>query len=69
MVWSTNHDVLLCREILVIELYRYTVGTRERGQAWDKVASALNLVEGLRFAVDHRHRIRIRQKGNSCQHL
>ena len=52
MVWSTSHDVLLCREILVIEPYRYKVGTRERGQAWDKVASALNLVEGLRFLVD-----------------
>ena len=28
--------------------------TRERGQAWEKVASTLNLVEGLRFVVDQR---------------
>ena len=54
MVWSTNHDVLLCREILVVEPYRFKAGTRERGQAWDKVASALNSVEGLRFVVDQR---------------
>ena len=54
MVWSTNHDVLLCREILVVEPYRFKAGTRERGQEWDNVASALNLVEGLRFVVDQR---------------
>ena len=54
MVWSTNHDVLLGREILVVQPYRFKDGTRERGQAWDKVASALNLVEGLRFVVDQR---------------
>ena len=55
VVWSTNHhNVLLCREILVVEPYRFKAGTRERGQAWDKVASALNLVEGLRFVVDQR---------------
>ena len=54
LVWSTNHDMLLCREILVVEPYRFKVGTRERGQAWDKVSCALNLVEGLRFVVDQR---------------
>ena len=54
MVWSNSHDLLLCREILVTEPYRYKVGTRERGQAWDTVANALNAVEGLRFVVDRR---------------
>ena len=54
MVWSKSHVVLLCREILVTEPYRYKVGTRERGQAWDKVGNALNAVEGLRFVVDQR---------------
>ena len=54
MVWSTNHDVLLCREILITEPYRYKAGTRERGQAWDKVAQALNSIEGVRFVVDQR---------------
>ena len=46
--------MLLCREILVAEPYRYKVGTRERGQAWDEVASALNLVESLHFVDDKR---------------
>ena len=54
MVGSTSHDVLLCRKILVIEPYRYKVGTIEREQPWDKVASALHLVEGLHFVVDQR---------------
>ena len=46
MAWSTDHDVLLCREILVTEPYRLKIGTLEREQAWDKVANALNSVEG-----------------------
>ena len=46
--------MLLRREILVVKPYRFKVGMRERGHAWDKVASALNLVEGLRFVVDQR---------------
>ena len=54
MVWSTNHAVLLYREILVIEPYRFKIGTREGGQAWGKEASALKLVEGLSFVVDQK---------------
>ena len=54
MVWSSEHDVLLCREILVTEPYKFKVGTRERGQAWDKVARELNTIEGVRFVVDQR---------------
>ena len=46
--------MLLCREILVVEPFRFKAGTKERGQAWDKVASVLNLVEGLHFVVDQR---------------
>ena len=36
------------------EPYRYKTGTRERGQAWDKVAQELNLIEGICFVVDQR---------------
>ena len=54
MVWSTNHDVLLCREILIAEPYRYKAGTSERSQVWDKVAQALNSIEGIHFVVDQR---------------
>lgn len=54
MTWSDQHDILLCREVLVEEPYRFKSGTRERGQSWDKVANALNAQENIRFSVDQR---------------
>ena len=54
MVGTEKHDVLLCREILVIEPYRFRTGTREKGQAWDKIAKNLNCIEGSRLVVEQR---------------
>ena len=54
MVWTSEHDELLCREILVEEPYRFKLGTRERGQCWDKIASSLTRLESPRFWVDQR---------------
>ena len=54
MVWTREHDVLLARELLVAKPFSFKFGSRERGQAWDKVAEALNLVQHLRFNVDQR---------------
>ena len=44
MIWTKDHDVLLCREILAEEPYQYKHGSRERGKSWDKIADALNRV-------------------------
>ena len=54
MVWSKEHDILLCREILVTHPYQFKYGSRERGQCWEKIANALNLVESPKFVVDQR---------------
>ena len=54
MVWAKQHDVMLAREILVARPFAFKFGSRERGQAWDKVAEALNSVQQLRFNVDQR---------------
>ena len=54
MVLTEKHDVLLCREILVQEPYKYKAGTRERVHTWDKIAHTLNMTVGMRFAVDQR---------------
>ena len=54
MVWTTKHDVALCREILVVEPYKYKVGSREKGQSWDRIATALNSLVEPRFSVDQR---------------
>ena len=42
MAWTYDHDILLCREILVEEPYKFKTGTRDRGQAWEKIANNLN---------------------------
>ena len=42
MSWTTAHDVALCCEILVLEPYRFKIGSRERGQCWDSIAENLS---------------------------
>ena len=54
MVWTKDHDVLLIREILVFRPFTFKFGSRERGQAWDKIADTLNTVQQVRFSVDQR---------------
>ena len=54
MTWTEEHDILLCREILVEEPYNFKHGSRERGRCWDRIAEALNSVEQPKFIVDQR---------------
>ena len=55
MSWTIAIDVALCREILVLEPYKYKVGSRERGQCWDSIAKNLNSVScHHKFSVDQR---------------
>ena len=54
MTWTPAHDVLLCREILVEEPFKFKHGSRERGQHWDKIATSLNQMGKPRFLVDQR---------------
>eukprot|EP00794_Sanderia_malayensis_P002776 gene2776-3212_t len=52
--WSFEHDVMLCWEILVVEPFGAKRGSRERGQAWEKIANNLNSMEHPKFIVDQR---------------
>ena len=54
MTWTEEHDILLCREILVEEPYNVKHGSRERGRCWDHIAEALNNVEQPKFIADQR---------------
>jgi len=54
MNWTFEHDVMLCREILVIEPFSFRYGSRERGQAWEKIAHNLNQSIHPKFNVDQR---------------
>ena len=52
MTWTPAHDVLLCREILEEEPFKFKHGSQERGQHWDKIATSLNQMGKPRFLVD-----------------
>eukprot|EP00795_Rhopilema_esculentum_P002222 gene2222-biopygen11283 len=54
MTWTKQHDVLLCREVLVVQPFTFRNGTHDRGQCWERIANNLNLVEHPHFIVDQR---------------
>eukprot|EP00795_Rhopilema_esculentum_P005626 gene5626-biopygen7468 len=54
MTWTKQHDVLLCREVLVVQPFQFRHGTHDRGQCWERIANNLNLVEHPHFIVDQR---------------
>ena len=45
---------MLCREMLVIQPFRFKHGTRDRGRSWEKIAQNLNDIAHLNFIVDMR---------------
>ena len=52
--WSKDHDVLLAREILVCEPFKFKSRSRESGQAWEVITKHLNAIEVPRFRVSER---------------
>ena len=54
MEWTNVHDKLLCREVLVIEPYRFKKGTVERGNLWTAIADNLINVQEIKFKVKQR---------------
>ena len=54
MEWKEEHDVLLCREILVSQPFKFKERTVERGKIWDEIANRLNNCHTLKFRVNKR---------------
>lgn len=56
MVWNDQKDDYLCRELLLMETYKFKPRSRERGNAWKQIADALNAgsTESCFFKVDAR---------------
>ena len=52
--WTTDHDVIMCREVLVSEPYKFKPRTPERGQSWESVAQQLNSIHQPSFRVTAR---------------
>ena len=54
MVWTEDHDVLLCREVIAAEPFEAKKGTVQRSTKWAQVASSLSEVQRPHFKVDKR---------------
>ena len=54
MHWTEEHEKMLCREIIVNDLFQHKDMTRERGQCLDNIADTLNAVTTVFFKVDQR---------------
>ena len=50
--WSEEHDIMLCRKILVEEPHNFKHRSRERGRCWDRTAESLNKIDQPKFIVD-----------------
>ena len=54
MYWTSEHEVMFLREILVVDLFCKKEGSRERGMCLEQIAANLNKCETLWFKVDQR---------------
>jgi len=54
MKWTDAHDVVLCRELLLMKPYRFKPGTKDSGSAWTAVASDLNSITEVNFNVNQK---------------
>ena len=54
MYWTKDHDLLLVREVLTVDLYSQPKGSRERAKLWEEIALNLSAVSEPRFSVSVR---------------
>ena len=54
MEWSEKHDILLCREVLVLQPFEHPYRSKERGEVWPKIAINLNGLKQPTFKVSKR---------------
>ena len=54
MKWTSKHDIKLGRETLLLELWKYKSGSREKCQCLDKIAENLNQIKELYFNVNQK---------------
>ena len=54
MHWSDEHNIMLVRECLLYEPWKYKQGSVERGQIWKRISEALNVLEHPMFKVSDR---------------
>ena len=54
MYSTSEHDVLLCREVVSENPFKTRKGSSQRSEIWDRIANTLNICLKPVFAVDKR---------------
>ena len=54
MFWLDLQDELLCQEVILVQSYMYRPSTRERGNAWGRIADSLNSIDNPIFYINQR---------------
>ena len=54
MTWTSEKDEALCKEILLLEPFRFRPRTKESGTTWSQVAEDLGQIKSLNMTVDQR---------------
>ena len=64
--WTREHDILLCREVLALEVYKHKKGTNEAGRLRDEITKNLRGCQTVRFKSNLPKRA-VREKLNLIQ--
>ena len=51
MYWTKDHDLLLVKEVLTVDPYSQSKGSRERANLWEEIALNVSVVSEPRFSV------------------
>ena len=68
MKWTEEHELLMLRELMLLQPWLHKKGTSERGDDWEKLAVSLNTIPRPQFCViqqcvrDHYSTIEKRRK-------
>ena len=54
MYWTSEHDVLFCREVVSENPFKTRKSSSQRSEIWDTIANTLNTCPKPVFAVDKR---------------
>ena len=54
LFWLDLHHELLCQEVILIQPYLHLPSTRERGNAWSRIADSLNSTDNPKFYINQR---------------
>ena len=54
MYWTEEHNIIVCRDVLFENPYKYKKGSPQRSETWRKIVDILNKCATPQFNVDHR---------------